>query len=83
MTILDLVLLLLLITLALAVVLSKDLLAATMIFSVYSLVMAIIFTRLQSPDVALTEATVGAGITTMLFIVTIIKTTRREDDEQD
>lgn len=83
MTILDLVLLLFLIILALAVVLSKDLLAATMIFSVYSLVMAIIFTRLQSPDVALTEATVGAGITTMLFIVTIIKTTRREDDEQD
>ncbi len=83
MTILDLVLLLLLITLALAVVFSKDLLAATMIFSVYSLVMAIIFTRLQSPDVALTEATVGAGITTMLFIVAIIKTTRREDDEQD
>jgi len=83
MTILDLVLLLLLITLALAVVFSKDLLAATMIFSVYSLVMAIIFTRLQSPDVALTEATVGAGITTMLFIVTIIKTTRREDDKQD
>jgi len=80
MTILDLVLLLLLITLALAVVYCKDLLAATMIFSVYSLVMAIIFTRLQSPDVALTEATVGAGITTMLFIVTIIKTTRREDD---
>jgi len=67
----------------LAVVFSKDLLAATMIFSVYSLVMAIIFTRLQSPDVALTEATVGAGITTMLFIVTIIKTTRREDDEKD
>lgn len=83
MTILDLVLLLFLIILALAVVQSKDLLAATMIFSVYSLVMAIIFTRLQSPDVALTEATVGAGITTMLFIVTIIKTTRREDDEQD
>jgi len=83
MTILDLVLLLFLIILALAVVFSKDLLAATMIFSVYSLVMAIIFTRLQSPDVALTEATVGAGITTMLFIVTIIKTTRREDDEKD
>ena len=54
-----------------------------MIFYVYSLVMAIIFNRLQSPDVALTEATVGAGITTMLFIVTIIKTTRREDDKQD
>lgn len=83
MTILDLVLLLFLIILALAVVFSKDLLAATMIFSVYSLVMAIIFTRFQSPDVALTEATVGAGITTMLFIVTIIKTTRREDDEKD
>ena len=81
MTILDLVLFILLLSLSVAVVLTKDLLAASMIFSVYSLVMAVIFTRLQSPDVALTEATVGAGITTILFIVTIIKTTRSEDDE--
>jgi len=81
MTILDLVLFILLLSLSVAVVLTKDLLAASMIFSVYSLVMAVIFTRLQSPDVALTEATVGAGITTILFIVTIIKTNRSEDDE--
>jgi len=82
MGILDVLLLLFLIILALVVVFTKDLLAAAMVFSVYSLVMAIIFTRLQSPDVALTEATVGSGITTMLFIVAIIKTTRREDDDE-
>lgn len=82
MGILDVFLLLFLLVLALAVVISKDLLAAAMVFSVYSLVMAILFTRLQSPDVALTEATVGSGITTILFIVAIIKTTRREDNDK-
>jgi len=33
---------------------------------------------LSAPDLALTEAAVGAGITTVLFIVAISKTTRRE-----
>jgi uncharacterized MnhB-related membrane protein len=70
-----------LILLAIAVVAIRDLLAATVIFSVYSLIMAIVFTQLRAPDVALTEAAVGAGITTLLFIVTIIKTTRREEDD--
>jgi uncharacterized MnhB-related membrane protein len=70
-----------LILLAIAVVVIKDLLAATAVFAVYSLIMAIAFTQLKAPDVALTEAAVGAGITTVLFIVTIVKTTRREEDD--
>jgi uncharacterized MnhB-related membrane protein len=81
MGILEFILMSFLILLAIAVVVIKDLLAATAVFAVYSLIMAIVFTQLKSPDVALTEAAVGAGITTVLFIVTIVKTTRREEDD--
>lgn len=77
---LDIILLYFLVMLSIIVVFTKDLLAATVVFSIYSLVMAIVFTQLNAPDVALTEAAVGAGITTLLFIIAIAKTTRREED---
>ncbi|MBI4743494.1 MAG: DUF4040 domain-containing protein [Actinobacteria bacterium] len=64
---------------ALAVAYTKDLIVATIIFSVYSLVMAIVWQRLSAPDLALTEAIVGTGVTTIIFIVTISKTSRREE----
>ena len=81
MGIFEFILLSFLILLAVTVVFMKDLLAATVVFLVYSLIMTIVFTQLKAPDVALTEAAVGAGITTLLFIVTISRTTRREEDE--
>ncbi len=74
----DIVLLALLIAIALAVIRTKDLLAAAIIFSAYSLVMCLIWDHRGAPDVAMTEAAVGAGITTVLFLVAISKTTRRE-----
>lgn len=77
---LDIVLLYFLVILSIIVVFTRDLLAATVVFSIYSLVMAIVFAQLNAPDVALTEAAVGAGITTLLFIAAIAKTTRREED---
>jgi len=67
---------------ALLAVFSRDLLAAVIIFSVYSLIMALMWQRLQAPDLALTEAAVGAGITTVLFVVAIFKTRRREEEEE-
>ncbi|MEW6188780.1 MAG: hydrogenase subunit MbhD domain-containing protein [Actinomycetota bacterium] len=76
---LDVLLLLFLIATALAVVRTRDLLAAALIFSGYSLIMCIVWQQLGAPDIALTEAAVGAGVTTVLFIVTISKTTRREE----
>jgi uncharacterized MnhB-related membrane protein len=57
---------------------NDDLLSAVIIFSSYSLVMAIVWQQLNAPDLAITEAAVGAGITTMLFVVTISKTKRWE-----
>ncbi len=76
---LDIILLLFLIVTSLAVAWIKDLLAAAVIFSAYSLIMAIIWQQLSAPDLALTEAVVGAGITTIIFIVAISRTTRREE----
>lgn len=76
---LDIALLVFVILIALTVVRTKDLLAAALIFSGYSFVMCIVWQQLGAPDIAMTEAAVGAGITTVLFIVTISKTTRREE----
>ncbi len=74
----DITLLLLLIACALAVIRTKDLLGAVVIFSTYSLVMCLIWQHRGAPDVAMTEAAVGAGVTTVLFLVAISKTVRKE-----
>ncbi len=63
----ELFLLLVLILSAIGVALSKRLLIATILFSIFSLVMSIIWIILRSPDLAITEAAVGAGITSILF----------------
>ncbi len=74
----DVTLLALLIITALLVIRTKDLLAAAIIFSAYSLVMCLLWQHRGAPDVALTEAAVGGGVTTVLFLVAISRTTRRE-----
>jgi uncharacterized MnhB-related membrane protein len=74
----DVLLLLLLISCALAVVKIKDLLAAAIVFSSYSLLMCLLWLHRGAPDVAMTEAAVGAGVTTVLFLVAISRTTRYE-----
>ena len=74
----DVVLYCLLITCALAVIRTKDLLAAAIIFSAYSLVMCLLWQLRGSPDVALTEAAIGAGVTTVLLLIAVSRTTRRE-----
>jgi len=74
----DIMLIALLIASAIAVIRLKDLLAAAIVFSTYSLMMCLLWLHRGAPDVAMTEAAVGAGITTVLFLVTISRTTRRE-----
>ena len=75
----NLLLLVFLVATASAAIILRDLLAAVIVFSAYSLMMAILWTQLRAPDLALTEAAVGAGITTVLFVITIYKTVRKED----
>lgn len=58
---------------AVSVSLSKNLMNSILIFMSYSLVMSIIWILLESPDLAITEAAVGAGITSVLFFLTLKK----------
>lgn len=66
---------------ALATALFRDVLSAIIVFAAYSLGMAIIYTFLLAPDVALTEAAISAGVTTILLLLTIAKTVRPPTDE--
>jgi len=73
MTVFNVLLLILLIGCALSVNYIKNLYGAVVIFASYSLIMAVVWQQLASPDVAITEAAVGAGITTLLFLSTLKK----------
>ena len=82
----EIILLICLIVCAVSVAFTKDLLTSIVIFMSYSMIMCIIWILLQSPDLAITEAAVGAGVTSILFFITLkkIRAIRKEDrDEQD
>lgn len=72
-----LVVTLLVLILAVAVIaaMARDILVATVVFGAYSLGLAILWVVFRAPDVGLTEAAVGAGVTTSLFLAAIAKTT--------
>ncbi len=69
----ELILLVCLIVCAVSVAFARDLLTSIIIFMSYSLIMCVIWVLLQSPDLAITEAAVGAGVTSILFFVTLKK----------
>jgi energy-converting hydrogenase B subunit D len=74
----DVVMLALLIATAVTVARARDLLVAVVVFSMYSLTLSLVWQHRGAPDVAMTEAAVGAGVTTVLFLVTIARTTHKE-----
>lgn len=73
MMIFNMILLGFLVVCAVSVSFSKNLLNSILIFMSYSLIMSIIWILLESPDLAITEAAVGAGVTSILFFVTLKK----------
>ena len=77
-TVMILVLLGFLAATALTVVVLTDLFAIVMLFGIYSLLSASIFLLMDAPDVAFTEAVVGAGISTVLMLATLGITGGRE-----
>ena len=58
---------------ALAVVVLRNLMAAVVATSVVSLTLSILFVVLRAPDVAMTEAVVGAGLSGVLLAMTLRK----------
>jgi multicomponent Na+:H+ antiporter subunit B len=65
---------------AVAAIVLRDVLNAIVAFAAFSFGIAASWILLAAPDVALTEAAVGAGVTTVLFLVTIAKTVRPAGD---
>jgi len=76
----DLILQIFIIICAIAAITVKDLLSAVMILGAYSFFMCLMWAQMGAVDVAFTEASVSAGIGTILFIAALMKTTRRTKD---
>ncbi|MBR7081144.1 MAG: DUF4040 domain-containing protein [Oscillospiraceae bacterium] len=73
MTWFSIMLLLFLIACAISVFFIKRIMNAVIVFMSYSAIMAVLWLSLESPDLAITEAAVGCGITTLLFIMVLKK----------
>lgn len=67
------VLLTLLVVCVIGVNLTKSLLQSVILFMAYSSIMCLLWILMESPDLAITEAAVGAGISGMLFLMTLRK----------
>jgi uncharacterized MnhB-related membrane protein len=55
-------------------------LVAVVTLSVFSFMSALLYVAMGAVDVAFTEAVVGGGVSGILFVVLIFKTTRRSAD---
>jgi multicomponent Na+:H+ antiporter subunit B len=75
----NLALLLLLSAITIAILRTRSLLAVVALGAIYSFLMATIMFVLDAPDVALTEASVGAGISTVLLLATLHLTKSTEE----
>ena len=52
---------------------ATDLFKAIVLFIAFGLLMALAWARLQAPDIALTEAAIGAGLTGALLLSTLAR----------
>ena len=65
---------------AIAAITIRDLLSAVVVLGAYSFFMCLLWTEMAAVDVAFTEASVSAGIGTVLMIGAVSKTKRRSND---
>jgi uncharacterized MnhB-related membrane protein len=77
---LDLVILTLVVVAAVGAITVKDLLGAAVLFGAYSFMMCLLWAIMGAVDVAFTEASVGAGVSTVFFVAAVFRTTRRTKD---
>ena len=77
---LDIILLILTVVSAVGAITVKDLLASVILLGAYSLFMCLLWVEMGAVDVAFTEASVGAGISTVLMVIAVFKTDRRSRD---
>ena len=79
----EILLLVFLVVCALGTVCTRNLLASIVVFMAFSAVMSVVWLVLESPDLAITEAAVGAGVDTILFIVTLKRINAMNGTEKD
>ena len=77
---LDLILLTLVLICAFGALAVKDLFSTAVILSAYSFFMCVLWVEMGAVDVAFTEATVGAGVSSAHFVAAITHITRRTKD---
>jgi len=82
-TVFRIILLISLVICAIATAFSKRVMTAIIVFTSYSIVMAVIWLLLRSPDLAITEAAVGAGVNGVLFFLTLRKLHLIDKDFKD
>ncbi len=76
----EIIILIIVIILALGALTVKDLLGAAILFGAYSFMMCLLWAIMGAVDVAFTEASVGAGVSTVLFLAAVFRTSRRTGD---
>lgn len=77
---LDLAILTLVVVCAIAAISIKDLLGSAILFGAYSFMLCLLWSIMGAVDVAFTEASVGAGVSTVFFVAAVFRTTRRTKD---
>ncbi len=76
----DVIILTLVIICGIAALTVRDLIGAAILFSAYSFLMCLLWAIMGAVDVAFTEASVGAGVSTVLFVAAVFQTRRRSKD---
>jgi uncharacterized MnhB-related membrane protein len=66
---------------AILAIYSRNLVAAIISAGVISLFASIIYLLLAAPDVAMTEAAIGSGLTTIIFLFAIKKIKENQEDQ--
>ena len=79
----EVLMLVFLICCAIGTVCTRNLLSSIIVFMAFSAVMSVIWLVLESPDLSITEAAVGAGVDTILFIVTLKRINALKGTEKD
>jgi energy-converting hydrogenase B subunit D len=77
---LDLAILSLVVITGIGAIMVRDLLGAAILFGAYSFMMCLLWSIMGAVDVSFTEASVGAGVSTVFFVAAVFRTTRRTKD---
>lgn len=77
---LDIMILSFVIITAIGAITVRDLLSAAILFGAYSFLLCLSWALMGAVDVSFTEASVGAGVSTVLFVAAVFRTSRRSRD---